>query len=136
MEYQWEVIMWYASLIWNMKHFSDIWLFLCWSVSSYSSLYRILRLGGGSREHGGGTFSLEKSNISHFFKLENFQKMLKKQWKFYTFLKIYMKNFAIFENFLKFYRNFRENLGKILGIWICRGFGGRSPSKLAKILKK
>ena len=35
--------------------------------------------GGGSREHGGVLFSLEKSKISHFFKLENFQKMLKNQ---------------------------------------------------------
>ena len=44
-----------------------------------------------------------------------------------------------FENFLKFYRNFRENVGKILAIleiWIYRGFRGRSPQKLAKILKK
>ena len=39
-----------------------------------SSLYGILRWGGGPGRLGGGTFSLEKSKISRFFKLENFQK--------------------------------------------------------------
>ena len=39
---------------------------------------------------GGGLFSLEKAKISRFFKLENFQKILKNQWKFYNFLKIFM----------------------------------------------
>ena len=47
--------------------------------------------GGGSRQAWGGYFfTLEKAKISHFFKLENFQKMLKNQWKFYNFFKIYM----------------------------------------------
>ena len=56
-----------------------------------SSLYRISRMGGGSRQAWGGYFfTLEKSKISHFFKLENFQKMFKNQWKFYNFLKMYM----------------------------------------------
>ena len=58
---------------------------------SCSSLYRISRMGGGPGRLGEGYFfTLEKSKISHFLKLENFQKMLKNQWKFYNFLKIYM----------------------------------------------
>ena len=63
---------------------------------------------------GGYFLTLEKSKISRFFKLENFQKMLKKQWKIYNFLKIFKEILRFFENFLKFYRNFRENLGKNL----------------------
>ena len=64
-----------------------VWKFIC------SSLYRILGLGGSRQQWsrlGGVLFSLEKAKISRFCKLENFQKMLKKQWKFYSFLKIYM----------------------------------------------
>ena len=45
--------------------------------------------GGGPGSMGGVLFSLEKSKISHIFKLENFQKLLN-QCKFYNFLKIYM----------------------------------------------
>ena len=74
-----------------------------------SKLYRILRLGGGvPGAWGGGIFSLEKSKISHFFKLENFQKMLKNQWKFYNFLKI-------FKEILWFVENFIEIFAKIQG---------------------
>ena len=45
--------------------------------------------GGVPGAWGGVLFSLEKSKISHIFKLENFQKLLN-QCKFYNFLKIYM----------------------------------------------
>ena len=44
-----------------------------------------------------------------------------------------------FENFLKFYRNFRENSGKKFRKFWKYGFvvgWGRSPPKQAKILKK
>ena len=41
-------------------------------VDVSSSLYRILRLGGSPEQWGGVLFSLEKSKISRFFKLENF----------------------------------------------------------------
>ena len=45
-------------------------------------------MGGGPWRNGGGDFfTLEKSKFSRFFKLENFQKMLKKQWKIYNFEK-------------------------------------------------
>ena len=37
--------------------------------------------GGPGRIGGGNFFTLEKSNISRFFKLENFQKMFKKAMK-------------------------------------------------------
>ena len=55
-------------------------------------------------------FTLEKQNIYRFFKLENFQKMLKNQWKINTFLKDLKEGLRFFERFLKSYRNFRENL--------------------------
>ena len=42
------------------------------------------------------TQAIEKSKISHFFKLENFQKMLKNQWKFYNFLKIFKEILRFF----------------------------------------
>ena len=54
----------------------------------------------------GGTFSLEKGKISRFLKLENFQKMLKKQWKFYNFLKN-------FKEILRFFENVIESFAKI-----------------------
>ena len=83
---------------------------------------RVGRVGAvvytGFRGWGGGVppafFTLEKSKILHFFKLENFQKMLKNQWKFYKCLKIYREMLRFFEIFWKFYRNFRENLGENL----------------------
>ena len=56
------------------------------TLLGFSSLYRISRMGEGPGSNGGGDFfTLEKSKISRFFKLENFQKMLKKQWKIYNF---------------------------------------------------
>ena len=55
-----------------------------------------------------------------------------------------MKNLQFFENFkeilrffpifFKFYRIFRENLGKTLEICICRGFEGRA--NLLKTVEK
>ena len=62
----------------------------------------------------GGFLTLEKSKISRFFKLENFQKNLKKQRKIYNFLKNLKEILRFFEIVLKIYRNFRENLGKII----------------------
>ena len=55
-------------------------------------------------------FTLEKSKISRFFKLEHFQKILKKQWKIYAFWKIVKEILRTFENLFKFYLNFSENL--------------------------
>ena len=66
------------------------------------------------RDLGGFFFTLEKAKISNFFKLENFQNMLKNQRNFYNFFQNLQENLAIFENFLTFHRNFRENLGKNL----------------------
>ena len=87
---------------------------------------------GGSREQWG------KSIISHFFELEIFQKMLKKQWKFYNFLKILKEILLFLEKFLKifskFYRKFREKFRKIWKDGFAVGSWGSSP-KLAKILK-
>ena len=73
-------------------------------------IYKVIYTGfcgwvGGPGSNG------EIKNLA-FFKLENFQKMLKKQWKFYNFLKIFKEISRFFEIFLKGYRNIRENLGK------------------------
>ena len=43
-----------------------------------SSLYRILRLGGGSREHGGGTFFIGEIKNFAFFQTRKFSKNVKK----------------------------------------------------------
>ena len=51
---------------------------------------------------------------------------------------VFKEILRFFENFLKFYRNIRENLGKNLenmDLYGVRG-GGRSPPKLAKLFKK
>ena len=57
--------------------------------------------------------------------------------------KILKKSMKIFDNFDRkffsvFYQLFRQNLGKNfekLEIYICRGFGGYGPPKLANLLK-
>ena len=62
-----------------------------------SSLYRISRMGGGPGSNGGGElFYIGEVKISRFFKLENFQKMLKNLWKIYNFLKIFWNFIEIF----------------------------------------
>ena len=60
----------------------------------------------------GVLFTLEKSKISRFFKLENFQNNVKKTMKMYTLLQMLKEILRFFENLLKYYRNFRENLWK------------------------
>ena len=55
--------------------------------------------------------------------------------KMYNSLNVFKEILRLFENFFKFYQIFRENLGKNVEIWICKGFRGRSPPKLAKIIK-
>ena len=83
---------------------------------------------GGSREQWGGVlFYIGEIKNFAFFKRENFQKMLRNQWKIYNFVKIFKEISRLFEKFLKFYRNFSENLGKIEKIWICWGFRGGAP---------
>ena len=56
----------------------------------------------------------------------------------YNFLKFSKESLRFFENILKFYRIFCENLGKNLenfrNVDFC-GVRGRRPPKLAKILK-
>ena len=54
---------------------------------------------GSPVTNGGYFLTLEKSKILRFFKLENFQKMLKKQRKNYNFLKIFKEILRFFENF-------------------------------------
>ena len=58
---------------------------------------RFLRWGRGPGSNGGYFFTLEKSKFSRFFKLEDFQNLIKS-----------MKNLYFF----KFLRKFCENLGK------------------------
>ena len=66
--------------------------------------------------------------------------MLKNQRKNYTFLKIFKEILRFFQNFLKSYRNVRENLGKNWENFLKYGFlwgsGGKAPRNLAEILKK
>ena len=87
----------------------------------------------------GVLFSLEKSKISRFVKLENFQKMLKNQWKFYNFFEHFSGNFAIF---WKCNRNFRENLGKNLenfghmDLYVVLGAEPREASENIKKMSK
>ena len=65
-------------------------------------------MGGVPGAMGGYFLTLEKAKISRFFKLENFQKMLKNQWKNYTFLKILKENLQFFEIFKKFIKIFAK----------------------------
>ena len=60
-----------------------------------------------------------------------FKEFVKKQLKFYNFLKI-SKEISLF--FKKIYRIFGGNLDKNLEMCICRGFGGEPPS-LANLYK-
>ena len=58
---------------------------------------------------------------------EKFSKICKKSMKNLQILKILKETLLFFQNFLKYYRIFVENLDKnqkILEIYICRGFGG------------
>ena len=51
----------------------------------------------GATEGRGYFFTLKKSKISRFVKLENFQKLLKNQGKFIHFLKILKEILRFFE---------------------------------------
>ena len=85
-----------------------------WNLRVKSVVYTGFRgWGGVPGAMGRYIFTLEKAQISRFFKLENFQK-IKKQWKCYNCLKTFKEILRFFEIFLKFYRNIRENLGKKL----------------------
>ena len=75
----------------------------------YAVVYTGFCVCGGVPGAWGGTFFIGEIKNFAFFKLENFQKMLKNQWKIYNFLRILKEILRFFE---KFYRNFRENLGK------------------------
>ena len=61
-------------------------------------------------------------------------KFFKKQWKFYKFLKILKEILRFFEKIFKIYRNFRENLGKILENFGNMHFNG--APKASAIIKK
>ena len=58
---------------------------------------------------GGVLSTLAKSKI-YIFQTRKFSKIFKNPCKIYNFLKILNEILLCFENFLKFYRNFRENL--------------------------
>ena len=74
--------------------------------SPFSSLYRILRLGGpGSNGPvwGGVLFHCRNKKFGVFSNSKIFKKCLKKQWKCYTFLKILRKFGDFFENFIEIF---------------------------------
>ena len=63
---------------WELTYFAKNSYLWHLTTLAFCTLYRILRLwGGGPGSNGGGTVSLEKSKISRFFKVPNFQQMLK-----------------------------------------------------------
>ena len=122
---------------------------------------------GGSGSNGGLLFTLEKDKNLAFFQthwrtiekahfltvlaamgsapglqskfIKNFLKILLKiNSKWIILMKFSILISRFFEIFLQFYRNFRENLGKIqkiLEICICKGFGGQTP-EAREIIKK
>ena len=54
-------------------------------------------------------------------------------------MKIYKEILRAFDNLLKCYRNFRENLGQNLEnleIWICMGSGGAEPHEANENIKE
>ena len=65
-------------------------------------------MGGSRQQWGGGTFNIGEIKNFAFFQTRKFSKNVKKS------MKIDMQILRFFEGFLKFYRNFRENLGEIL----------------------
>ena len=68
----------------------------------YAVVFTGFCVGGGGREQwGGSSFFIGEIKNFAFFKLENFQKMLKNQWKFYNFLKNFKEILRFFENFWK-----------------------------------
>ena len=81
---------------------------------------------GAPREQGEGVlFYIGEIKNLAFFQTRKVSKTLKNQRKFYNFLKILKENLRylkilkealrIFENSLRFYRNFRENVWKNFG---------------------
>ena len=91
-------------------------------------------MGGGPVNNMEGSFlTLEKWKISHFSNSKIFQKC----WKIYNFLRILKENLRYFE---KYYRNFREKLGKNLeNFWNMGGFlegSGAEPPDASENFKK
>ena len=64
--------------------------------------------------------------------------LYKNKWKIYNFLKSFEENFAIFKKIFKilshFWRKLDINLEN-LEIWICRRFGGRSPTEASEFIE-
>ena len=60
--------------------------------------------------------------------------MLKKQFKIYNFLKICKEILRFFEIYLNFYRNFRENLGKIKKLWKYGFVGVEANENIKKLV--
>ena len=63
-------------------------------------------------EGGGVLFYIGEIKNSAFFKFENFQKMLKNQWKIYNFWKLFRKFCDFFKFLSKFSRKFKEKFRK------------------------
>ena len=88
--------------------------------------------GGGPGSNGGGyVFTLEKSKIQRFFKLERFHKL--KNNEIYI-LKILKENLRFLKKLLKFYRNLRKKFRENFRKFAFQGFRGGAP-KIAKLLK-
>ena len=64
-----------------------------------------------------------------------FLNILKTNEKFTIFVNFNVNFCYFFKNLFKFYRIFRANLGKNLGIIHLKGFGGGEPTNLANLLK-
>ena len=71
---------------------------------------------------GMGTFYIGESQNFAFFKLENFQKMLKNQWKIYNFLTIVKEILRFFENFIEMSWKLREKFRKFWKYGFVGGF--------------
>ena len=83
--------------------------------------------GGGSGRNGGGVlFYIEEIKKFDFFKLENVQKVLENQWKFYNFYKIFKFPYKSLNGKLIFTR-FLSHLPGLLSfyihLWNTKNFG-------------
>ena len=85
-------------------------------------------MGGGSLEQWGVRFYIGEIKNLGFFKLENFQKIIKKiNEKLEFFGKLLMKFYDFLKNFIEFSRKFSEKLRKLWKYRFVVGSGGRAP---------